>query len=151
MSNAVFRDPAGGDAGATEEQTIGGGFAALLAELAHLLERFAESGECGAIDLRSLPLAPAEYDRLRELLGRGEVAITLDVGGWTTIYETGFHGLWWVRHDTPDGETAAQYLEVSAVPEIVLVDAADARRDARRLRARIPQRNASLDEGGGGR
>lgn len=131
-----------------QTQTIGKGFAALLAELAHLLERFADSGECGAIDLRSLPLAPGELDRLRELLGRGEVTATLDVGGQTRIYETDFHGLWWVWHGTPDGETAAQYLEVSAVPEIVLADAADARRDAERLRARIPQRNASLDKGG---
>ncbi|HYW76604.1 MAG TPA: hydrogenase expression/formation C-terminal domain-containing protein [Gammaproteobacteria bacterium] len=148
MSDAAFRDHAGAGDGATQEQTIGGGFGALLAELAHLLERFADSGERGAVDLRSLPMAAGEYDRLRELLGRGEATVTLDVSGQTTIYETDFHGLWWVRHCTPDGETAAQYLEVSAVPDIVLADAADARRDAERLRARIPQRNASLHERG---
>ena len=137
MTDAMFPDRAGADAGEPEEQTIGGGFVALLAELAHLLERFSDSGKRGAIDLRSLPMAPGEYDRLRELLGRGEVTVTLDLGSPTTIYETDFHGLWWVRHCTPDGETAAEYLEVCAAPDIVLADAADARRDARRLRARI--------------
>lgn len=137
MNEFTFRDRGGTDAGEAGEQTIGGGFVALISELAHLLEQFSDSGKRGAIDLRSLPMAPGEYERLRSLLDRGEVTVTLDLGGPTTIYETGFHGLWWVQHCTPDGETAAEYLEVSAVPDIVLADAADARRDARRLRARI--------------
>ena len=77
MNDAGFPGRVGADADTAEEQTIGGGFAALLAELAHLLERFSDSGERRAIDLRSLPLAPGEYDHLHEILGRGEVTVTL--------------------------------------------------------------------------
>jgi len=128
-----------------EIETIGSGVAALLFELVAMLERFAESGERGTIDLRSLPMAPSEYALLRETLGQGEVSAELDLGGPSSVHETGFHAAWWVRHCTPDGEVAAEYIEVAAVPEILLADGADARRGAERLRARIAGWNPSAD------
>ncbi len=120
-----------------EAETIGAGFAAILGELVQLLERFSETGERGVIDLHTLPMSPVEYENLRDVLGRGEVAAELDIGGPSSIYETSFHGAWWVQHCTPDGEVAAEYIEVAAVPEMLLADASEARRDAQRLRTRI--------------
>jgi len=43
----------------------------LLHEIRHALERLADTGECTAIDLRSLPLAPGEGDVLESMLGEG--------------------------------------------------------------------------------
>lgn len=128
----------GGGGNVDADETIGAGFGALLQELAQLLDNFAENGERGAIDLHSLPMASDEHDRLKALLGRGEVTATVNLGSPTTVYETTFHGIWWVHYSTPDGDTEAEYLEVAAVPEILFANAIDARRDVSRLRARIP-------------
>ncbi len=122
-----------------ESKTIGGGTVAILSEVAHLLERFAETGERGAIDFHSLPMAPGDYEWLRETLGRGEVSVTLDLGSPSYAYETQFHGAWWVQHCAGDGEVAAEYLEIGAVPHLLLADPIDVRRDVRRLRTRIAQ------------
>jgi hypothetical protein len=55
----------------TEQYSIGN-LRALLAEIATHLEKLAQDGTSGSIDLNSLPFAPGEYEQLRLLLGEGE-------------------------------------------------------------------------------
>lgn len=126
-----------GEVSELEEATIGGGFIAILHEISHLLLRLAETGEGGAIDLHSLPMAPGDYENLREALGEGEVTVTLNLGSPSSIRETAFHGAWWVQHCDTSGEVAAEYIEIAGVPEILVSDPHDVRRDAQTLKTRI--------------
>ena len=53
----------------------------VLAEVSRMLEALSESGQAGAIDLRSLPLSDADRAQLEEVLGRGEVRAELELAG----------------------------------------------------------------------
>lgn len=114
--------------------TIGGGAAALLTEIATLLARAAESGESQAIDLRSLPMSAAERAQLLAALGPGEVEITLRADGESTIRETSVRGVWWTEHRDREGAVVAAFIEIGAVPAILVVDADELRGGAERLR-----------------
>lgn len=118
-----------------EGATIGGGVAAILTEIATLLERVAASGEVAAIDLRSLPMSAADRRRLLEALGPGEVEITLRADGDSSIRETGVQGVWWTEHRDRNGALIACYIEIARVPEILPVPEEELRRGAERLRA----------------
>ncbi|MBT9386266.1 hydrogenase expression/formation protein [Pseudooceanicola sp. CBS1P-1] len=98
---------------------------ALLAELRMLLAQLLESGESGQIDLLRLPMAPAQTEALRALLGQGEIVITLEAEGPSRIEETRLSGVWWVEHHDRAGHLVARLLEVAAVPEIVPAAAPD--------------------------
>jgi len=117
--------------------TIGGGVTALLIEIATHLDRLADGGEPTAIDLRSLPMSPTDLEQLREALGRGEVVITLQIDGESTIWETAVQGVWWTEHRDRDGELLAAFIEVARVPGILLVDSDTLRSGAQRLRASV--------------
>lgn len=117
--------------------TIGGGVSAILVEIATLLDRLADGGEPGAIDLRSLPISPADRERLLEALGPGEVQITLQADGESTIHETGVQGVWRNEHRDRVGETIASFIEVARVPTILPVESDELRRGAQRLRAAV--------------
>ncbi len=91
----------------------------LLRELAELLRKLLETGESSAIDLSALPLTPADLDWLREKLGEGEIAVTLQAHGESTLNETAFPGVWWVTHRNEQDLLTAQFLEVAFVPELV--------------------------------
>lgn len=108
-----------------------------MAEISTLLERVADGGESGAIDLRSLPMSPADCDQLLELLGSGEVTITLQADGESTIRETSVHGVWWSDHRDRSGDVIASFIEVARVPAILVVDLDELKRGAQQLRGRI--------------
>ena len=91
----------------------------LLRELSESLNRLLETGESSAIDLSALPLTPADLDWLREILGEGEIAVTLQAGGESTLNETACPGIWWVTHHNEQGAVTSQFIEVSFVPELV--------------------------------
>ena len=91
----------------------------LLREIAELLHRLLESGETAAIDLSALPLTPADLDWLRDKLGEGEIAVTLQASGESTLNETACPGVWWVTHHNERGVVASQFIEVAFVPELV--------------------------------
>ncbi len=113
---------------------LGVGLGAILSELATLLEALRSTGEEGAIDLRSLPLGPNDLDRLRRLLGSGEVDIRIDANGESRIRETAVSGLWWTEHRNAAGEPLAVLIEVARVPNILLTADDDLARGAVRLR-----------------
>jgi hydrogenase-1 operon protein HyaF len=91
----------------------------LLRELLEMLQRLLETGEASAIDLSALPLTPADLDWLRARLGEGEVVVTLQAGGESTLAETACAGVWWVTHRNEQGAVTSQFIEVAFVPELV--------------------------------
>jgi hydrogenase-1 operon protein HyaF len=91
----------------------------LLREVSELLRRLLEIGETAAIDLSALPLTPADLDWLHERLGEGEIAVTLQASGESTLNETACPGVWWVTHHNEQGVVTSQFIEVAFVPELV--------------------------------
>jgi hydrogenase-1 operon protein HyaF len=110
---------------------------ALLSEIAVLLERLVESDATESIDLRSLPLAPADYACLEEVLGQGEVSAEIDAAGPTRVRETAVHGVWWVTHLNALGEPTAEFIEVTYAPEILKTHPSDAQAGLARLRSHL--------------
>lgn len=106
----------------------------LMREIAERLTDLAEKSECGAIDLRSLPMTPADRDELEERLGRGDVAATLNVAGKSEVWETRYAGVWWVRHFGAGDQVAAEHIEITKVPEILVTHGADIAGASRKLR-----------------
>lgn len=98
---------------------LGGGIAAILSELATLLERLVRGEPPGSIDLRSLPMNPRDRAELQRVLGDGEVRATVDAQGVSKIRETCISGVWWVEHFDQQGELISELLEVNRVPEIL--------------------------------
>ncbi|NDY95705.1 hydrogenase expression/formation protein [Wenzhouxiangella limi] len=99
--------------------TIGGGVKAIGFEILSYLERFLESGESAAIDMRGLPMAPNEYTELLEMLGQGELDLSLEMAGTTRIRETAFSGVWWIQHKGPDDRIQSEYIEINRIPEFL--------------------------------
>lgn len=91
----------------------------LLREISELLRRLLETGETAAIDLSALPLTPADLDWLHDKLGEGEIAVTLQASGESTLNETACPGVWWVTHHNENGAVTSQFIEVAFVPELV--------------------------------
>lgn len=104
---------------------LSGNATALLGELADQVRRLLATGETSTIDLSALPLTPADLDWLRDRLGGGEIAITLQANGESTLDETGCAGVWWVTHRNEEGAITAQFIEVALVPELVKAHPAD--------------------------
>jgi HupH hydrogenase expression protein, C-terminal conserved region len=117
-----------------------GNIVPLLHEIRHALERLLERDESTAIDLRSLPLAPGELERIEALLGTGEIAAELEALGPSTIRETAYPGVWITTHFNADGETVGKLIEVTRIPSILQSQDAD-------IRAGIAQLALRLEEG----
>lgn len=83
----------------------------LLRELLEQVRHLIESGESSAIDLSALPLTPADLDWLREKLGAGEISVTLQANGESTLNETGCPGVWWVTHHNEQGAVTSHGLQ----------------------------------------
>jgi len=109
----VINQPPGEEAGLT------GNAPPLLRELVELVKRLLDTGEAAAIDLGAMPLTPADLAWLREKLGEGEIAVTLQANGESTLNETACPGVWWVTHHNEQGAVTSQFIEVAFVPELV--------------------------------
>ena len=98
---------------------LSGNAPALLREIAEMTRRLLNQQEASAIDLQAMPLTPADLAWLREQLGEGEVAITLDADGESSLNETACPGVWWITHRNPMGAVVSEFIEVAFVPEVV--------------------------------
>ncbi len=98
---------------------LSGNAPALLREIAEMTRRLLGNNESSAIDLQALPLTPADLDWLREQLGEGEIAISLDADGVSSLNETACPGVWWITHRNPMGAVVSEFIEVAFVPEVV--------------------------------
>ena len=118
----------------------------LLHEIEVLLSQLIATGKPGAIDLRSLPMLAGDYEKLKEILGEGEVKATVDAMGPSQVRETDIHGVWWVTHFNSDATVLAEFIEVTYVPEILRTHPADARMGLENLRSRLMS-TSRIDKG----
>lgn len=101
------------------EPGLSGNAPPLLRELSELAKRLLTSGETSAIDLSALPLTPADLAWLQDTLGAGEISVSLQANGESTLNETACPGIWWVTHRNEQGAVTSQFIEVAFVPELV--------------------------------
>lgn len=98
---------------------------ALLQELRDMLDSLATSGQSNAIDIRSLPMLPGDYEFLTEFFGEGEVTATINALGPTSIKETRIPGIWWVTHRNANDEVLSELIEVTVLPEMLKTQQTD--------------------------
>ena len=91
----------------------------LLHEIKHALDNLIETGHTTIIDLRSIPLAPGEEDKILNTLGRGEVMAQLDALGLSEVIETQYAGVWLVTHYNDENHIISRFIEVTTMPEIL--------------------------------
>ena len=97
----------------------------LLHEIRHALKRLADGEDGTVIDLKRLPLAPGEEERIEETLGTGEVRAEVDALGPTILQETSYPGVWLITHKNTDGVIVARFIEVTYIPELLRSQQAD--------------------------
>jgi hydrogenase-1 operon protein HyaF len=129
--------------------TLSGNTDPILHEIQSLLNDLVTSGKSASIDLRSMPLLPGDYEKLKEVLGQGEVSATIDAMGPTQVRETAVHGVWWVTHYNSDETIVAEFIEVTTMPEILRTHPADARVGLDLLHSRLTSATEA-DKGGDG-
>ena len=91
----------------------------LLHEVKHALDNLINTGENAIIDLRSIPLAPGEEDKILNVLGRGEVQSQLNALGPSEIFETEYAGVWVVTHYNDDNDIIGRFIEITFMPDIL--------------------------------
>jgi hydrogenase-1 operon protein HyaF len=91
----------------------------LLHEIKHALLNLIENGDSSSIDLRSIPLAPGEEQKLLDTLGTGEVQTQLNALGLSEIIETQYAGVWVITHHNDEGSIIGRFIEVTTVPDIL--------------------------------
>ena len=91
----------------------------LLHEIRHALKRLTSGEDGTTIDLKSLPLAPGEEERIEVTLGTGEVRAEVDALGPTLIQETSYPGVWLITHKNADNAVVARFIEVTYIPELL--------------------------------
>ena len=116
---------------------------AVFAEIAEALGRLAETGVEATVDLKSLPFSPGDLEALAERLGTGEVSCELEVAGRSEVRETGFSGVWWVRHFGGDGTVAVEEVVIARIPEILVSHRDDVAFAARRMAAAVAASDTS--------
>jgi hydrogenase-1 operon protein HyaF len=105
----------------------------LLHEIRHALDRLSRGEDGSIIDLQSMPLAPGEEKRIEEALGQGEVSITIDALGPTTVQETAYPGVWLVTHRNTENAVVARLVEITKIPALVMAQDEDIRAGLARL------------------
>lgn len=118
----------------------------MLHEIRHALKRLADGKQGTTIDLRRLPLAPGEEEKIEEILGTGEVRAELDVLGPTIVQETSYTGAWLVTHRNRDDEIVARFIEVTPVPDILKSQAEDIELAVQKLEEELRPGNDAKDQ-----
>ena len=109
----------------------------LLHEIRHALSSLLNQGQYSCIDLKSIPLAPGEEERIVAALGTGEVHATVTALGPSEIAETQFPGAWLVTHYDENGAMQARFIEITHMPEILRSQNSDITEGLARLTARL--------------
>lgn len=107
--------------------TLTGNAQPVLREIRDLLQRLIDSGETGAIDLRAMPLSDADLLWLAGQLGEGEVQVSLNTDGRSTITETQAPAVWWVTHRNAKDKVVSEFIEITWVPDLVAAQREDAK------------------------
>lgn len=93
--------------------------APLLHEVKHALANLINNNETAVIDLRSIPLAPGEEEKILNALGQGEVQSQLNALGLSEIIETQYAGVWLVTHYNDENDIIGRFIEVTTIPDIL--------------------------------
>lgn len=109
----------------------------LLHEVKHALDNLIKNGETAIIDLRSIPLAPGEEEKILESLGVGEVQAKLDALGPSEIIETRYAGVWVVTHYNDEESVIGRFIEITTMPEILRSQSEDVIEAYNRLAATL--------------
>ena len=109
----------------------------LLHEIRHALAKLLNEQAPRVIDLRSLPLAPGEEEKLLNTLGHGEVHASLNALGPTEIVETGYPGVWVVLHYNTDREVIGKFIEICEIPELLRSQQGDIREGLEQLQTEL--------------
>ena len=91
----------------------------LLHEVKHALDGLIKKGETTVIDLRSIPLAPGEEDKILNTLGQGEVQSQLNALGLSEIIETQYAGVWIVTHYNDENAVIGRFIDITTIPDIL--------------------------------
>lgn len=97
----------------------------LLNEVRHALNNLIENNETTVIDLRSIPLAPGEEEKILNTLGCGEVHAQLNTLGSSEIIETQYAGVWIVTHYNDEEHIVSRFIEITTMPDILRSQAED--------------------------
>ena len=110
----------------------------LLFELLHALRQLMASGETRVIDLRSIPLAPGEEQKILEFLGQGEVQAKLEALGPSRVCETRYPGIWLVTHYNSDEQIIGRFIEITTCPDILRSQSEDIKGAIEQLSSSLP-------------
>lgn len=91
----------------------------ILHEIRHALKNLLDTGQPTTIDLRAIPMAPGEEDRIEASLGKGEISVTLDALGPSTIQETEIAGVWLITHFNVEEEILGKFIEITNIPSLI--------------------------------
>jgi len=105
----------------------------LLHEVKHALTNLISSNKTAIIDLRSIPLAPGEEDKILEILGTGEVQARLNALGPSDIIETQYSGVWLITHYNDENNIISRFIEITTMPEILCSQTDDMNESSERL------------------
>ena len=109
----------------------------LLHEIRHALAKLLEDGGHTVIDLRSIPLAPGEEQKLLDELGQGEVHAQLSALGSSNFVETRYPGVWVVEHFNNNDEVIGKFIEVCDIPDLLRSQPDDIREGLEQLQAQL--------------
>lgn len=115
------------------EEIFTGNVVPILNEIRHALQRLIDDGESTIIDLRAIPMGPGEEQHIETILGVGEVRVTIDAMGPSTINETLLAGVWLVTHYNADDEILGKFIEITRYPSILESQTEDMRGALERL------------------
>lgn len=113
----------------------------VLKEIQAALEKLLADGTTTTIDLGAIPFAAGDERLLDEVLGKGEIAATIEVMGRSLVEETGIPGVWRVDHFDEEGETLSRFVEITFLPEILKTQRADAEEGLAQLTSRLEERD----------
>lgn len=97
----------------------------ILHQVRHALGELLDAGKSEVIDLRSIPMGPGEEDRLADALGQGEVQVRMSALGPSEVIETRYPGVWLVTHFNNDNEIIGKFIEICAIPRLVMAQDED--------------------------
>jgi hydrogenase-1 operon protein HyaF len=97
----------------------------LMLQVEQAIEDLINGGAGTVIDLTAMPFSDRDEEDLRQQLGRGEVAATVNAFGPTLVEETALPGVWLVEHKDAEERRLTLHLEVCRVPAILVVPEGD--------------------------
>lgn len=92
----------------------------LLHDVSEALVQLSDSGRMSVIDLKQVPrMTPDTYQYLKDNLSVGEARILIRADITIDILETAFPGVWWITHQSEQGDIVTEIIEVAPIPGIL--------------------------------